>query len=143
MKIKENKGITLVTLVITVIILVILAGTGVSIGLNLTATAKYTNVQTYMLLIQQKCEYVENEVVIGEMEEDDRYGELQEDGDLPGWYKLSQGDLNEMGVKVQKQKTGYYVNYNTEKGVDVIYKPGVVNDGETYYKLTEMLEAGK
>ncbi len=44
---------------------------------------------------------------------------------------------------MQKQKTGYYVNYNTEKGVDVIYKPGVVNDGETYYKLTEMLEAGK
>ncbi len=104
MKIKENKGITLVTLVITVIILVILAGTGVSIGLNLTATAKYTNVQTYMLLIQQKCEYVENEVVIGEMEEDDRYGELQEDGDLPGWYKLSQGDLNEMGVKGAKAK---------------------------------------
>lgn len=104
MKIKEDKGITLITLVITVIILVILAATGVSIGLNLTATAKYTNVQTYMLLIQQKCEYVENEIVIGEMEEDDRYGKLNTNPDLPGWYELSQGDLNEMGVNGAKAK---------------------------------------
>lgn len=43
----------------------------------------------------------------------------------------------------QKQKIGYYVNYNTDEGVDIIYKPGVVNDGETYYKLSEMLSASK
>ena len=52
MNIKNNKGITLITLVITVIILAIIAYTGVSIGVNLLNTGRFTNIETYMMLIK-------------------------------------------------------------------------------------------
>lgn len=102
MNIKSNKGITLVALVVTVAILAILAYTCVSIGVNLTGTAKFTNIETYMLLIRSKCETVANEVAIGEKEQSELYGILQSSGEFSGLYKLSQTELNAMGIKEAK-----------------------------------------
>ena len=144
MNIKSNKGITLVALAVTVAILAILAYTCVSIGVNLTGTAKFTNVETYMLLIRSKCETVVNAYAIGEKEENELYGTLQSSGDMAGLYQLSQTELNAMGVKEAKAPD-YYVHEKDSEGKvigvqDVIYEPGVENSGEMYHKLTEMLK---
>lgn len=82
MDIKNKKGITLISLVITVIILIILTYVGISISVGITAVAKFQNIETYMMLIKSKCETLSNEVVIGQIEESYLYGEKQTSGDL-------------------------------------------------------------
>ncbi|MCI8519106.1 MAG: hypothetical protein HFJ51_03215 [Clostridia bacterium] len=104
MNIKNNKGITLVTLVITVIVLAIIAYASVSIGVNLINTGKFTNVETFMMLIKSSCETRLNAVEIGDMEESELYGIKQTEGDFANFYKLTQQDLNDMGVKEAKAK---------------------------------------
>ena len=60
MNIKEQKGITLVALVITVVLLGILASVGVYYGNSVIKQANLENLKTDMLLIQAKAkEYVE------------------------------------------------------------------------------------
>lgn len=135
MKIKNNKGITLISLVITVIILAIIACVTVSIGVNIASQAKFDNIHTYLLLIQSKCDILSNDVVIGEINEDELYGVEQTSGEYSGWYKLSQSELDDIGVKDAKEEDGYYVNYNTN---DVAYEKGVEKDGNIFHKLTEI-----
>ena len=139
MNLKNNKGITLISLIITVILLSILAYTTVSIGGNLSATAKFENVQTDLLLIKSKCDILANEAAIGEIGENELYGEIQSDGTYKGWYKLSQGELNTIGLQKAKEKDGYYVNYGSDGKVDVAFEKGVEFEGETYYKLSSIL----
>lgn len=58
---KENKGITMVTLVITIIVLLILAGISIGTGNKVIKSSELENVKTNMLLIKVKGkEYVEN-----------------------------------------------------------------------------------
>lgn len=134
MNIKDNKGITLVALMVTVVILAIIAYTSITVASNITRGAKFENVKTYMLLIRSKCEMVANEVAIGNKDVQ-LYGEEQLDGEFKGWYKLSQADLNDIGVKEAKAKDGYYVNYDIN---DVMYERGVENTGEMYFYLSQM-----
>ena len=134
MNIKNNKGITMVTLVITVILLIILAGATVTIGMNIAREAELENIQTYLLLIQTKCEKLANDKVIGNIDESGLYGTKQDDG----WYKLSQGDLNDIGVKGAKAEDGYYVNYDSDE-VEVKYEKGIERDGRILHTLSEIL----
>ncbi|MCI8617716.1 MAG: hypothetical protein HFJ60_05720 [Clostridia bacterium] len=58
---KENKGITMVALVIIIILLLILVGVSTGTGGNLIKQTKLENLKTNMLLIKVKAkEYVEN-----------------------------------------------------------------------------------
>lgn len=58
---KENKGITMVTLIITIIVLLILAGISVGTGNRVIKSSELENLKTNMLLIKAKGkEYVEN-----------------------------------------------------------------------------------
>lgn len=60
MKIRENKGITLVTLVITIIVMLIIAGITVYSGKEIIKKARLEELKTNMLLIEAKAkEYVE------------------------------------------------------------------------------------
>ena len=60
MDIKNNKGITLIALIITIIIIVIIAGIIVYDGSKLVDDAKYEDVKTNMLLLQAEIKnYVE------------------------------------------------------------------------------------
>lgn len=57
----QNKGITLITLVITIVILLVLAGISISIGNKTITKTQLENMKTNMLLIKVKCrEYIEN-----------------------------------------------------------------------------------
>lgn len=134
MNIKNNKGITFITLIITIILLIILTGVSISVGTNIAKEAEFDNIQTYLLLIQTKCEKLANDKVIGNIDESRLYGEKQSDG----WYKLSQGELNDIGVEKAKAEDGYYVNYDSDE-VQVKYEKGVERDGQTLHYLSEML----
>ena len=58
---KENKGITLVALLITIVVLLILAGISIGKGSNIIKSSQLENLKTNMLLIKVKAkEYVEN-----------------------------------------------------------------------------------
>ena len=66
-------------------------------------------------------------------------GDIQNDGTYKGWYRLSQGELNTIGLKDAKEKDGYYVNYGSDGKVDVAFEKGVEYEGQTYYKLSSIL----
>ncbi len=136
MKIKDNKGITLLTLVITVIVLAIIASVSVSMGLGMLETAKFENIQTDLLLIQSKSKMMAEGIAMGEIPEDEIRGQKQTEGEYIGWYKLSQQDLNEIGVTKAKAEDGYYVNYEEE---DVLYARGATIEDQTFFKLSEIL----
>lgn len=159
MKLKNEKGITLLTLVITVVLLIILAYATISIGINIGGTAKFENVKTYMLLIKTKSETVLNEKLIEDKDEMrvNLYGTRVTDSDSPyyGLYKLNQKELNAMGVKGAKENDGYYIDYGVEidesgnieniddtsqvnRKVDVMYEKGVSDGVAIYHKLSEM-----
>lgn len=58
---KNNKGITMIVLVITIIILLILAGISIGTGNNIIKQSDLENIKTNMLLVKVKAkEYVEN-----------------------------------------------------------------------------------
>ena len=60
-KLKNNKGITLMTLVITIIVLLIIVSITVNYGIDSISKAQIQNMQTNMLLIEAKAKkYVEN-----------------------------------------------------------------------------------
>ncbi len=134
MSIKNNRGITMIALVVTIILLIILAGISISVGIDISQEAQFDNIQTYLLLIQTKCEQLVNDKVIGNIDESGLYGEKQSDG----WYKLSQGELNDIGVEKAKASDGYYVNYDSDE-VQVKYEKGIEHDGQVLHYLSEML----
>ena len=58
---KENRGITMVTLVITIVVLLIIAGISIGTGNKVIKSSELENIKTNMLLIKIKGkEYVEN-----------------------------------------------------------------------------------
>lgn len=137
---KNNKGITLIALIVTVILLAILAGATIKMGLGITSTAKFENIETQLLLIQSKVKIMSQDLVIGEIEESELKGTKQDSGEYMGWYLLSQSDLNDIGVEKAKAEDGYYVNYDTD---DVAYSKGISLEGNTFTKIKDILEYTK
>lgn len=140
---RKNNGVTLVSLVITLVVLAIITSVGVVAGINITGKAKFENLETSLLLIQSKAKVLADKKVIGEI--DNVYGEKQEDGEYAGWYKLSQSNLDEMGLKDLKESDDYYVFYaigdgEKDKDLDVAYGKGMEFEGTKFYKLSEILK---
>lgn len=145
MKIKNEKGITMISLVITVIVLVIITSVTVSIGINFSGSANFQNTQTDMLLIQTKCEYITHELAINDNPDVKKYGVEIQSGDYTGWYKLNADELADIGVIKQKSRSDkekekyadlYYVNYEEN---DVAYVKGIEFEGRMFYKLSDMI----
>ena len=51
---EKNKGITLITLIMTVIILLIIAGLSINYGINTYKSSKVMKFETYMKILQKK-----------------------------------------------------------------------------------------
>ena len=162
---KDNKGITMLVLVITIIILLIIAAVAIRSSSPLVEEAKLEDVRTDLLLIQAKWKierekvtfdgtsmFPENQIVSAEAAtETDKKGYLIEKVEtLPEgctaeegvtYYKLSQECLNAIGLEKIDANDNYIVNY---KNNDIIYGKGFIyrsNDEEkTYYKLSEINE---
>ena len=141
---KKNKGITLVSLIITVVLLILLAGTTTYVVDRITKTMNVENVKTDLLLIQAQIKTIaeknsfnsEENPLIGTLSSIDteKYGvEAERD-----YYLLSREDLKTMNLENIEYDNGYYVCYETE---EVIYIKGVKNNnGDTLYTLTQIKE---
>ena len=153
---KNNKGITMISLVIVVILMILLASITAYEANGLVSIARVQSVTTDLLLIQAKVRII-NEKVVFEKDEDEKKllyagnklsneidvlnslrskGVIESDESAEKYYVLSQLDLNSMGLDTLNSEDGYVVNYETE---DVIYVKGVKNtEGKYVYKLSEM-----
>ncbi len=146
----NQKGITIVSLVITIIILLIIGGITVTVGTGVIKQATLKNINTNMMLIQAKTKTIAEQAKfnnnqdnykgtsLSEVSGNKKVDKVLETGiieDTSKYYLLSQEDLISMGLEKIDIEDGYIVNYETE---EVIYVKGYENDGVTYYKLNDM-----
>lgn len=147
---KNQKGITIVSLVITIIILLIIGGVSVTVGTSVIKQAAITNINTNMMLIQAKIKTIAEQAkfnnntdnykgtILSEVSGNKKVDKILEAGiieDASKYYLLSKDDLVSMGLEKIDIEDGYIVNYETE---EIIYVKGYENDGITYHKLTDM-----
>ena len=161
---KQNqKGITIVGLLITVIVIVTIAGVCINTGRDILEEAKLEQLKTNMLLIQAKCQSVGERVTAKELESKDYIGtavsEIEgstiADGDI--WYGLTEKDIeekeyviiDESGVEATKTGVGLgdiiklkdgepenkKIYYFNYKDNEVVYAEGY----NGLYKLSELL----
>lgn len=159
MQIKNEKGITLIILVITVIVLAILATVAIGEIGNILDHVNLETVSTDLLLVQakakviaeksnfnddesllkgQKLSEVIGNTLIDELKTKGIISETEEKYDnYYVWDKQTVEEV-EMGITNMKDTEFFIVNYETE---EVIYPQGYVyTDGNTYYKLSEIME---
>ena len=160
MKVKNNKGITLIALTITIIILLILASITIYSGKESIKKAQLESLKTNMLLIKAKAkEYVEqasfkngvNKSEISEEAKNELKGKEANASDYSKQnitinggetlYKLTSDNLKEMGLKDVKLGSNeeYLVKYNIKDvTVEVYNTSGYENNGTTVYSLSEL-----
>lgn len=160
MKVKNNKGITLIVLTITIIILLILASITIYSGKESIKKAQLESLKTNMLLIKAKAkEYVEqasfkngvNKSEISEEAKNELKGKEANASDYSKQnitinggeilYKLTSDNLKEMGLKDVKLGSNeeYLVKYNIKDvTVEVYNTSGYENNGTTVYSLSEL-----
>jgi len=146
---KNERGITMVSLVITMVVLGIITGITIFTGMGIIKQVELQTINTNMMLIQAKVKTIAEQAkfnkdtnnylgdLVSEISGNDDIDELIEVGvieDSSKCYLISQSDLNNMGLNQVDIAEGYVVNYETE---EIIYVKGFENDGNTYYKLSE------
>ena len=156
---KNNSGITLMALVITIIILTIIISISVYEGKELIEKSRIQSIENNMLIIQAKAKAYAEEIdakIWTEKENKDatRDGEFREKGfnasnnivsniDVSNYfaYIISSNGLSLMGLD-DKNDGKYMVIYDKEdyKKMDVIYIDGVNYKNETIYTLSKMQE---
>lgn len=149
MEMREQKGITLTMLVVTIIVLIIITSITIYTGNNLIEKTNLQNLNTNMLLIQAKVKTIEEDSKfnkndakllgqkVSEVTENQAVLKLVDEKviDTPdAYYLLSQEDLNNMGLEKIKIEEGFVVNYETQ---EIIYVKGFKANNTIYYKLSD------
>ena len=161
---REQKGITLIAITLTVIVMLIIASITVYYGTDLIQNAKLQDLKTNMLLIQAKTksgveevnfqsqnindgsslEQIKSENLIGQKLEGsgEPYNQAQQTGKITGdisqYYYLTDQNLNDMGLNdIKTEDYGYFIlRYDIDNiSVEVINTKGY--DGN--YTLTDIL----
>ncbi len=161
MNIKQDKGITLLVLAITIVVMLIIAGISLYEGKNIVKNAQLENIKTNMLLIQAKGKIIAEEANFNKTTTESGEEQIQYLGielnvavendsilsnsisnvlqseEMDKYYVLEQQDLDTMGLnKIETSDGVYYlINYETE---EVIYIPGYTYEDNTYYKLSDI-----
>lgn len=140
-------GRSAIKLIFTVIILVVVI-TGIIFAVKkLWQDTSVKDIGTDLLYIKAKCKIIydkniidANEQLLGENITE--YTENEEINNIVSqsnkWYKLSQQDLETLGLSDSKAEDGYLVNYEEQ---DIIYAKGIEQDKEIYYRLSELEKA--
>ena len=142
---KNNKGITMVALVIVIIVMIIISGIVIYEGSNVINTAKEQSIVTNMLLIQAKARAIqdkhefENATYIGTLIEETSFNSLKEELNLPDgkvYVLKTQSDIDQMNIDVSGENK-YAVDYENDK---VYYLEGVEDKKtkEKYYTLEDI-----
>lgn len=136
---KEEKGITLIALVITVILLLIIGGISIMGGTSLVNTAKAETIETNMLTIKAKAkEYMENvdsiNWALDDKEVKDEYDgltkkEWKNRKELQDTYQLT---LIEEASGNVWYKDGYTYYKLEKKALDKMDLPDLYEEGEVY-----------
>lgn len=126
---KENKGITIITLVVTIIILLILAGVGIYSGGDSLKVAKSNSLQAQLDLVQHsileryaKYELTQkNNIIVGTpIEYTEAQGVASKIGitlkSTANYYRLEPTDLEQLGI-LDEEDT-YIVNYQTGEALN-------------------------
>lgn len=148
---KNNKGITLVALIIIVIIMIILVGVGINIGMDAVERTKLEDLKTNMLSIKTKAKTIQEKYSFGDIES--LVGEKIEDTSvlkeelvnlLPAGetvYEWNKQILEEQALKeIQLAENAFYIVYYNEGEAtcEVYYSEGFEYEGKTYYSLTDL-----
>lgn len=146
----NSRGITIVSLVITIIVILVITSVTVYTGDNIIKKAKLQTINTNMMLIQVKTKTIAEQAkfnkdtsnykgnVVNNISGNKKVDKLIEQGIIENtdtYYLLSSEDLISMGLEKIEIDDGYIVNYETE---EIIYVRGFKVDDNTYYKLSEM-----
>ena len=129
---KENKGITMVTLIITIIVLLIIAGISIGTGNKVIKSSELENVKTNMLLIKAKGkEYVENAnfnlgTTIDTVSEEEKSNRIQKakeglKGEEIQDNSIFDGNINITldNIKADNENYIYYYKLTTQNLVDI------------------------
>lgn len=165
---RNNKGITLTSLVITIIVLIIISGITVNINNDLIKQAKLQDLRTNMLLIQAKAKIYAEEVnfetanldsskeedlkKISEIKASKLKGTTLADceasiqtaaqnagvTDTTDFYYLSSENLSEMGINIEMSEDIYYLVKYNFEDIEVVFTKGFKYKDVTYYKLSEI-----
>lgn len=166
LKLRENKGITMLALMVTVIVLIILARVSLVIGTKVTSQIRVDSYYTDMITIKAKAKVLAEEVnaqiwnLEGEDKENKRrelylsnYNmkaeELTEEfkqqidpsvGENEQGFLVTKVTLEKMGLSGMDESRNYIVIYNINDytKIDVIYKPGLEYNGSMYYSLSRL-----
>lgn len=159
MRMKNEKGISLIVLVLTVIVLAIITSITIEEIGGLMRKVRLENIGTDLLLVQAKAKVIAEKASfnddesllkgqqLNEITENDQIEKLKEDGIISEsetnydkyyiWNKQTVEELD-LGITEMEDTDFFIVNYETEQ---VIYPIGYKHtDGNTYYKLTEITE---
>lgn len=151
---KNNKGVTLTVLVVTIIVIIILAGVTIASSDSLIKNTKVKNMVTNMYLIQAKAEALYEEYQFnGTMKYNNTtingyVGVVANSNDLSScgvtaiasdkWYKWDKNTIKDLGFDENMLSSGgdFIVNYATG---EVIYTKGLKDDdGNVKYTLTDL-----
>ncbi len=150
----NNKGITMVTLVITIVIMLILAGVTITGGYSLIKKAQLESLKTNMLLVEAKTKTAleeynfskdESKLIGVQIQETDteKVSKLKKAGEnySSDWYYLNQEKLNNMNLSDIKlpENEYYFVKYNKENlTVEILYTKGFEENNKIKYTLTQL-----
>ena len=140
---KNEKGITMLSLIITIFMLAIVSATVIYYSRSLSKTAKLENLKSNMLLIQAQAKIISEKINYGDtsvvLDESKSQGN--------GFYLLDDEDLVNMGldeiIKNKSKGEKYYIKYPINGyTMDVQYSPGITYKGTVYKYLSQIQDAG-
>ncbi len=144
MNLKQEKGITIVALIITVILMLILVGVGVYFGGDAIETARIEDIKTDMISIKTRAKIIVEQYnfkdidsLIGTPITEEEAGKIGI-ADTNNTFKIGKNDLQAMGLSTSMEEDVYVVSYNLEdpNNCEVYYLEGY--DG--MHSLTDLQE---
>lgn len=148
---KQNKGITIVALIVTIIIMLILASVTIQFGTGEIEKAKLEDIKTTMLLIKGRAQIVADKEEFGETYDKNGmlkladatdydtsnlqniFDTLEDTSNLYIWEQTAM-DNNNIDVEITNEDF-FVMDYSTG---EVYYSLGYTYKGNTYYSLSQM-----
>lgn len=136
---EEQKGITIITLVITVIVLMIISGIGITMGTNAIKSTKDNKLTSELVIVQQAIleQYTKYQVtkdssyLLGDKVKSEEMNQIAKDlniqlASIPDtysnkeYYRLDKASLLKMGI--QDAEDEYIVNYISGEVINITKK---------------------
>ena len=151
MKKTNNKGITIIALIITIVVTLILLTITLEYGGEQLEKSKVEDLKTTMLLIKGKAQIVVDKESFGETYNNEGMLAYEDGGtytaNIPSdlgetltstenLYIWEQTAMNNNNIETEITNTKFFIiNYET---MDIYYSEGITLNGETYYSLSEL-----